>query len=170
MCFIKKHNKKLSIFLSLFFFAFLQYLIFVWCCCSGVGICQLKKQCNFVHIIMQLENLTLLCKKQFWQQAWTLSSLHFGPTLLLPSPTTQRTTNKNIRVSTSNAKIALWVIYMRMKMWSLKRVHEKPSIENVLMNVFYLSFLTRFFFLTNPNEITLSKKNWKLKNNNKLEL
>lgn len=30
--------------------------------------------------------------------------------------------------------------------------------KNVLINVFYLSFLTRFFFLTNLNEITLSKK------------
>ena len=37
--------------------------------------------------------------------------------------------------------------------------------KNVLINVFNLSFLTRFFFLTNLNEITLSKKK-KKKNEN----
>ena len=137
MCFIKNTIKS-SAFFSLFFLLFFN----IWYL-SGVVVrllvCQLKIQCHFVHIIMQLENLTLLCKEQFWLQAWTLSSLHFWPNLLLPGPTTQRTAKKKTFLST-------FFIYL---------------------------FLPGFFFLTNLNEITLSKKKkkkWKLKTNNKLDL
>lgn len=107
---------------------------------------------------MQLENLTLLCKEQFWLQAWTLSSLHFGPNLLLPDPTAQRITKKNIRVSSSNAKIAhVSYLYAHedvvFKESSRKAEYWKRSYQR-----FLFIFSYQVFFFTNPNEITLSKK------------
>ena len=156
MCFIKNTIKS-SAFFSFFFFAFLQYLIFVRCCCSGVGMCQLKIQCHFVHIIMQLENLTFYARNSSDYKPELFPPFILGPTYYFPAPLHKGPQRKTSVSVPQTLKLPMLVIYMRMKTWSLKRVHEKPSIENVLINVFYLSFLTRFFFLTNPNEITLSK-------------